>query len=607
MANWSYNGTILPAFPTDWGEYSDSYTYWLILWGESRQSWFALASSKAFGIDTKSNGRFRLDDVGYHGEYVIAKDGTEWIYLGSKYEFDTGELELGGSTGFQVIWANHDLINQTDGSVYLDADVAVSPGSVITKLTTNVTQLRLYRGECFQLAAKVEGTEIFSDRVDYTLSKNDAYGGTTISRKGLLSVGETEYSPAFTVTVSSRQDPSVKETITVTVADYLSKLSMKVVTDLCDYNGAVLPAFPTDWGEYSDSYPYRAILWSEKLQRWYALASSDAFTVEKEGGTLWFHTGYRHGEYYLPAGDTAWIYIGNNYTQHAPLPTMGEFGYRTVWANHDVMNLTDETVYFPQSESVELCSTTDTLDGTAYQIIGSTIWLDGSCVYLSEPGMVYTVKFWVYREWAGLNTALPPTWTSEVFAGPSWKARVSFSDLIPFTPYGIYAVICVNGVATGHYWQGTFTTRQADAAMGLAVEAERVRDNGFTVSVTRWGLEEATEYIAEISVYDPDTGMAVFDGELSFYGSGTEGCVVTGLEPDTRYAVSVAVYPASTGEVTVRGEYFFTTAPEQTGWNIYTGVSGRARRVRAVYVGVNGRARAVKGVYVGVNGRAQPL
>ena len=606
MATWSYNGTVLPEFPTDWGAYTDEYAYRLILWEEKNQRWFAMASSQPFVVEPWTGSTFRLDDPGYHGEYEMPAGKAEWNYLGNRYKFSSGNLELGGASGYQVIWTNHDLIHQVDGSVYLRASDPVSPGSVITKLTPNVTQLRLNRGEVFQFAAEVEGTGVFSQRVLYSISGNDANGGTTLSADGLLTVGETEHSSVFTVTVTSRQDQTVTQTITVTVVDYQSKLSMRVVTDLCNYNGNILPAFPTDWGEYSDLYSYKAILWEEKRRYWFAIASSGALTATKAGGSLVFYMG-QHGEYNLPEGTTAWKHIGNSYNSGNPLYTTGEWAYRIVWANHDVMNLTDGTVYVPKSEAVSLGNTVINEAETVHQIIGSTVWLDGACVDLSTEEAVYTVKAWLYRLVDGLNTNLPPTWTSEVFGGPDWSQRLSFSDLMPFTRYGVYAVVCVDGVATDHSWQGTFTTAQADTAIGLAVAAEEVKADGFTLSITRSGLEPAVEYIAEVIVYHPDSSRVAFVGEISFFGDGTDTCAVTGLEPGILYAVSVDVYPAPVGAVVVRSDSFATTAPEQTGWNIYAGVSGLARPVRAVYVGVNGRARAVKGVYLGVNGRARAL
>lgn len=607
MANWSYNGTVLPEFPTDFGPYTDEYAYRVIVWEEKRQRWYALASARRFEIRDKGDGSLCLYATDYHGQYYFPLEGTAWVYVGKHYGSGS-TLTFGDEYGYRMVWANHDIINRVDGSVYLTVSDPVSPGSVITKLTVNAAELRLNRGESFQFAAEVEGTAVYSKRVDYSLSGNDAKGGTTLSRDGLLTVGETEHSSVFTVTVASRQDPSVTWTVTVTVADYQSKLSLNLVTDLYDCNGTVLPAFPTDFGAYSESYTYRVIVWEERRQRWYALASACRFELRDKGdGSLCLYATDYHGQYYLPLGEPAWEYVGKHYGSGSTLTFGDENGYHMVWANHDIISRVDGSVFFGQSEAVRLCTPATTVDGTVYQVTGSNVWLDGTCIHLNTTDAVYTVKAWLYRIVDGLNTALPPTWTSEVFGGPDWSQRLSFSDLMPFTRYGVYAVACVDGVATDHNWQGTFTTLQTDTAMGLSVEAEEVKQDGFTLSISRNGLETATEYIAEVIVYHPDTSLVVFEGEISFLGDGTDTCAVTGLEPGTAYAVSVDVYPAPAGAVVVRGDYFFTTAKEQTGWSIYTGVSGLARQVRSIYVGVSGRARAVKGVYLGVNGRAQPL
>lgn len=607
MANWSYNGAVLPEFPTEYGSYTDKYAYRVIVYHESSQRWFARASAAPFAIGRYDNKKI-LYATDYYGDYYIPAGQTEWVHRGNCYDANTSYQLLEGTSACRVVWANHDVIDGVDGSLYLAENIPVSPDSVITKLTPNVLQLRLNRGEVFQFAAEVEGTEIYSKRVDYSLIGNDPKGGTTLSREGFLTVGAAEHASSFTVSIASRQDPSVVQTVTVTVVNYLSKLNLEFVTDLYEYNGIHMPPFPTYFAEYSDKYTYQLIVWEEKRQRWYAMAST-IFTARKQSsGLMGITTGTYHGQYYLPLGGTKWIAVGYDLEASKDL-TLGdsEWGYRMVWSNQDIVNRTDGSVYFGKSEPVRLCTPVTTGAETVYQIAGSTVWLNGTCVDLIEKDAVYTVKTWLYRIVDGLNTTLPPTWTSEVFGGPTWSQRLSLSGLMPFTRYGIYAVICVDGVATDHSWHSTFTSMQTDTEVGMVVEAEEVKPDGFTLSVTRGGLESATEYIAEVIVYHPDTSLVVFEGEMTFFGDGTDTCTVTGLEPGTRYAVSVDVYPAPAGAVVVRGDYFFTTAPEQTGWNIFAGVSGIARAVRAVYVGVNGRARRVKGVYVGVNGRAQPL
>ena len=606
MANWSYNGVVLPEFPTEFGAYTNEYTKRVIVWEEKRQRWYALASSKVFVVQRGRDNLLGLFATDYHGQYYCPLGETKWVYVGNHYRAGP-TLYFEDENGYEMIWSNHDIINQEDGSVWLHLSDPVSPGSAITKLEVNAAELRLNCGESFQFEAEVEGTGIYSSRVYWDLNGNDARGGTTLTENGLLTVGETEHSSVFTVTVTSRQDTSVSKEIPVTVADYRSKLSMGMVTDLWSCNGEPLPEFPTDFGEYSDSYTYRVIVWEEKRQRWYALASARRFELrDHSGGFCLYATDY-HGQYYCPLGGTGWEYVDSHYSSGAALPFGDAYGYRMVWANHDIINRVDNSVFFRESEPVRLCTPVTVGEDTVYQIIGSTVWLDGACIHLNTTDAVYTVKAWLYRTEDGLNIDLPPTWTGEVFGGPDWQQRISFSGLMPFTSYGVYAVVCVDGVATDHFCHASFTTLQADQIVRLAVEAAEVTGTGFTLSVSRWGLQDAVEYIAEILVYMPGSGRVVFAGECAFVGNGTDPFKVTGLEPNTRNAVSADVYPAPMGAVVVRGDYEFSTAGEQTLFGVFAGVGGRARSVREIYVGVSGRARKVKAVYLGVGGRAQPL
>ena len=460
MANWSYDGVILPDFPTDFGAYTDQYGYRAIVWEEKRQRWFALASGSPFVVQRGRDNLLGLFATNYHGQYYHPVDGTAWIFVGNHY--GSGDmLYFGDEHGYKMVWANHDIINKVDNSVFWTVSDPVSPGSVITRLEVNAEELRLNRGDSVQITAKVTGTGIYSSRLNWTLSRNDANGGTTLTQDGLLTVGETEYSSVFTVTVASRQDPSVRKTITVTVADYRSKLRLGIVTDLYDFNGTVLAEFPADFGVYSDSYTYRAIVWEEKRQRWYALASSGKFVVQRGRDNLLglFATDY-HGQQYYPLDGTAWIFVGNHYNSGDMLYFGDENGYQMVWANHDIINKVDNSVFFEKSNPVRLCTPVTTPDGIVYQVIGSAVWLDGTCVHLNTTDPVYTIRVWLYRMEDGLSTALPPTWISDVFSGPDWSQRLSFPRLEPYTQYGIHAVIFVEDEATDHFWDGTFTTAE---------------------------------------------------------------------------------------------------------------------------------------------------
>jgi len=611
MANWSYNGVILPDFPTDWGPYSDQYGCRAIVWEERRQRWYALASAKPFvadiGVDNRAGlvGLFATD---YHGQYYHPLDGTEWIHVGSHYD-DGDMLYFGTSSGYQMIWANHDIINRADGTLFWAGSDPVSPDAAVTAVTVFPMELTLSRGESAQLTAKVEGTGVYSEWVSWSLHGTHPDGGTILTPDGLLTVGEEECVPAFTVTAASRQDPAVKGAAAVTVADYRSKLSLEVVSDLYDYNGTVLADFPPDWDAAPEGFAHRVILWEERNRRWYALASAAPFEVAAEsGGTLLelYATG-EHVQAYHPADGTAWVCMDNRYGSGRLLTFGDENGYRMVWASHDILHRADGSVFQAAGEPVRLCWPLHGGEETVYHVTGPNVWLDAACSRLNETDAVYTVKLWLYRLVDGLNTRLPPTWTSEVFGGPDWAQRISLSDLLPFTRYGVYGAVCVDGAATDHFCSAFFTTLQTDLTTGLSVVEKSVRPEGFTLSVTCWGLKAGVKHLAEILVYHPDTLQVVCEGEISFWGSGTNLFVARGLEPDTRYAVSVDLYPAPAGAVVVRGDYYFATAPEPPLFGIYAGVDGVARPVRQIYAGVDGCARKVTEVYLGVNGKAQPL
>ena len=463
MANWSYNGVILPDFPTDFGPYTDEYVYRAIVWDEEYRRWYARASGQPYQIRKGTNNILALYATDYHGYYYLPEGTAEWIFVGKHYNSSYThylEREVDGVTyENRVIWANHDLIRKDTDSVYLMATEVVSPGSVITKLTPNVTELRLNRGQSVQLTAAVEGTEVFSSWVTWSLRGNDANGGSTITSDGLLTVGATEYSSKFEAVVTSRQDAAVSRTVTVTVVDYRSKLSMNIVTDMYSYNGVQLPDFPTDFDEYSEVYTYRVIVWEEKRQRWYALASARPFVIKRaETGLLGLYATDYHGQYYHPREGTAWVHVGDHYKDGRTLSFGDDYGYQMIWANHDIINRVDQSVFWAQSEPVRLSASVVDGGETLYQITGSTVWLDGTCVHLNTTDPVYTIRVWLYRMDDGLNTHLPPTWTSEVFSGPDWSQRLSFPGLEQYSEYGIHAVIFVEDDATDHFWDGTFTT-----------------------------------------------------------------------------------------------------------------------------------------------------
>ena len=556
MANWSYNGVILPDFPTDFGVYSEEYIYRVIVWEEMRQRWYALASSGVFEVRNIGDGSLGLYATDYHGQYYLDIGTSSWEYVGRHYNSGL-TLIFGDENGYEMVWANHDIISRVDNSVFWLASDPVSPNSVITKLTPSATELHLNRGDSVQLTVEVEGTGIYSRRVDWSLSRNDANGGTTLTNDGLLTVGATEHSSVFSVIVASRQDPSVSQTITVTVADYLSKLNLNIVADMCLYNGVPLPAFPTDFKEYSDSYTHRVIVWEEKRQKWFALASAYAFVVRNRGdGVFGLYAQDYHGQYHHPLDATAWEYVGSHYKSGYTLYFGDENGYEMVWANHDICYWADQTVFFAQSEPVRLCTTVTDGEETLYQITGSAVWLDGTCIHLNTTDPVYTIRAWLYRMEDGLNTHLPPTWTSEVFGGPNWSQRLTFPGLEPYTEYGIHAVIFVEDDATDHFWDGTFTTAEA-LAIDFTLTRLVVENPAYTdttadfdvgwVNLPTVAYPNHVQYFISADLSD-GTNQTTYLCSSTAPEDGEHWLSFNDLNPGTKYTLIVRLLYNATGE-----------------------------------------------------------
>lgn len=163
MSKYLYNGIELPAlpeYPTDLNGNAMPYV----------------------AIEVKSDGSYW---VSFSGQ-PIKFDGTEfvvnlpraWGYI----ENDTWvtDLALGGYYTFDdCVWSNHDIINTTDGSVYLAASDPVPPSiSGVWKFNETITQVDAF-GSMF---IGNEGTTFVSNGVEFNSIRSTTHIATT-SRK----------------------------------------------------------------------------------------------------------------------------------------------------------------------------------------------------------------------------------------------------------------------------------------------------------------------------------------------------------------------------------------------------------------------------------------
>lgn len=108
---YSYNGTVLPPLPE-----VEGMPYALICHGLSKDYWFVYLGAEAFPYTASVLG----SSIACDGDtYYRLVDG-EWGYRATT----TNSINIIGMDGVRetdIIWANHDLINSSDGSVYLAA------------------------------------------------------------------------------------------------------------------------------------------------------------------------------------------------------------------------------------------------------------------------------------------------------------------------------------------------------------------------------------------------------------------------------------------------------------------------------------------------------
>ena len=658
MANYLYNGMAFPALPAEpMGQYMTIMAcpvYGYRLWCGAGKLTIKNGDTLYLG----TNARF----------HYYAPENGEWVY--KSYIFtDAGLAEL--------VWANHDIINQADGSVYLAGSDPVLPEQpVITGVALNQTAVSLKRGGTFQFSATVSGAGSYDASVTYTLSGNSPNGGTTLSAAGLLTIGENETSPAVTVTATSVQDSAFSQSAAVTVKDFISKLAAAVPQAEVLFDGTVTTEeadggfagalFQTDaafsagdvlqvtfsgetytgaaveidempvFGGLNDTGPdftnipvliacvegYGLLVATEtpgtyslKAERLGGVAATSAtvsFTCSDLLSTdsvyrikAWVYepTGYSYNGVILPElpeepigqymgimtcpvygyrlwcgdskfrikdGDT--LYLANNARFHYYAPENGAWVYKSyiftdaglqelVWANHDVVDFADSSLYLAASDPVR-----DDLD-----------------------------------------TTLPPAWTSDLFAGPSHSEAHTFSGLLPTTDYGVYSVITTGDTATEHHATVTFTTAEGTAEPVLVLSANQVTDRGFNLYITRQGLEAGRAYTAEINVYDASGVGLYFETVMTVTGDGIDYCAVTGISAETACTAEVYIYPTDGGEVVLFGELAVTTGAS-TGFDRgFAGVEDVARRLRAAGREKGGTAQMLTVFFGDRNGLAQSL
>lgn len=165
MKTYLYNGIELPALPTWTTDLMDRELTNALIVQETDGSYWAHAS---------------YDPITFDGENFHVENSRSYSYI-SNGEWTPFSLAAGGEfIGNETcIWSNHDIINTTDGSVYLAASDPVPPSiSGVWKFNETITQVDAF-GSMF---IGNEGTTFVSNGVEFNSIRSTTHIATT-SRK----------------------------------------------------------------------------------------------------------------------------------------------------------------------------------------------------------------------------------------------------------------------------------------------------------------------------------------------------------------------------------------------------------------------------------------
>ena len=102
------------------------------------------------------------------------------------------------------------------GSVNAEATYEDIPAPTITDVSVSPQTVSVAQGGTQAFSADISGTGDFDETVTWTMTGANA-AGTSISAEGVLTVDPTETAPTLTVTATSNQDSSVRDSATVTI------------------------------------------------------------------------------------------------------------------------------------------------------------------------------------------------------------------------------------------------------------------------------------------------------------------------------------------------------------------------------------------------------
>ena len=528
MANFLYNGIELPK-PPDYDTAAYPYAgMWYIdgnLFGFPNEH---LIAFNAFDSALKYDNDEFVVDSNY--TYYMS---VGWIYtVGNNIAAAIGvppyewfsEGEAGGNTMSvegELFWANYEVLNLTDGSVYLAASTPIRAGSKL-KISVgggsaNGDGFALYNGY------KLPDITPYLHTGSYT---NDAALIYKLDVSAYAD-GDLFYLESSNLSgVNYRlYCATTQEVVSVAAQMGLPLAGVYVWTNPEDIE---LPSFIDGSVIWATRALLEASAGSLGLANYVDPIPLDGYTViEWDGNT--------EG---LESLDNMWFKVSDNVADKEAAKNgivvmsdniISDTGYHMELSD-DVLGLETGSVILVYADGADLEGITAEHKGTyflnaamytqlfAYKAISSdggvtdtTATVEFTCTNLENTEPIDSIKAWVYKKSDGLNTTIPATWTSELFSAPSYSTTHTFTGLEPNTEYEVYGCIFVNGEATDHNAIAEFTTLEGSGDIKPVYK----RESGTWVKKTAYERQNSEWVLISTADSKPSAngdGFALYNG-----------------------------------------------------------------------------------------------
>ena len=453
MANFLYNGVELPDINTVWTD-KETYPYVYIAYRPSMALYGLTLSNVSISIDSGSS-NYVADTNGNIAIYAL--QNGEWK-LNSTSPITAGQV-VGTVAGSPMIWCNHNILNE-DGSVYLAASTPIRAGS----------KLQISAGGYYSY-----NSVLLPPLPEYDKA---VYPYATIFR--------TASDPTFMLVLTSQ--PQIISNDNLTCA---SDFAIDVYYSFAATNY-------TEFGHY-EAFPRQvSALWNiattSLLDQGWAWANHDVLLhdnsvfVPASEPVPCFPKVYYEGTEPCAYSSVFGAYVSSELLNE-PGPSVGDTVY-VIWDGvpyEDVVTTAAAFGNAPMFGDLTLSTRPYVIgymdiDGNGeagwffatgtsgehtlkvYSVIeggevtATTANVAFTCTDLENTDPIDSICAWVYKKSDGLNTTIPPTWTSEMFSAPAYSTTHTFTGLTPNTEYEVYGCIFVNGEATDHNAIAEFTT-----------------------------------------------------------------------------------------------------------------------------------------------------